>query len=496
MEITVRPATLGELKETDYRPVSVKIEMRRNLLERLRRREPLFPGIVGYDRTVIPALQNAILARHNFILLGLRGQAKSRILRSLSGFLDPEIPVVEGCHIRDNPFDPLCKRCRRLHAELGDKLPVAWLSRGDRFQEKLATPDVTVADLIGDLDPIKAATQKLIYSDEEVIHFGIVPRTNRGIFAINELPDLQPRIQVALLNLLEEGDIQVRGFPVRIPLDLLLVFTANPEDYTNRGNIITPLKDRIDSQILTHYPASIEDGIAITAQEAWVSRDGGREMELPRLVRELVEEIAFQARKSDLVYQQSGVSARLPISALENLVSNLEKRSCITGERQPYPRVVDLMATLPAITGKVELAYEGEQEGAVAVGRRLIGLAIKEVFGRRFPPAIKGRGLKTESSEEYREILRWFSGGRKVEMADDVPWDEYVRRLRAVTGLEDIAKRHLKPRTKEELALGMELVLEGLHQNSLLAKESAEGGASYFDMVKIMFDQLKEHGDF
>ncbi|MDQ3282252.1 MAG: AAA family ATPase, partial [Acidobacteriota bacterium] len=378
--------TLGELRASGYRVRSVKDEMRSNLLAAIAKGETTFPGIHGYERTVIPALHNAVLSRHDIILLGLRGQAKTRILRSLTSLLDAHVPVIDGCEINDSPFEPTCKRCRRLSAEKGDDLPIAWLARGDRYREKLATPDVTVADLVGDIDPIKAANQRLTYADEEVIHYGIIPRTNRGIFAINELPDLAPRIQVALLNILEERDLQIRGFPIRIPMDVVLVFSANPEDYTSRGNIITPLKDRIDSQILTHYPQKVEIARRITDQEAWLDRDGNNaRVEVPPYVRDLVESIAFVARDSELVDQTSGVSARLTIAAIELLQSNLERRAALTGDKLVYPRLADLSMILPAITGKVEMVYEGEQQGAEVVGRKLVGLALGKMFESRFP---------------------------------------------------------------------------------------------------------------
>ncbi len=334
--------TLGELRASDYRVRSIKDEMRANLLQKIANGETTFPGIHGYERTVIPAIHNAVLSRHDIILLGLRGQAKTRILRSLTALLDERVPVIDGCEINDSPFAPHCKRCRRLALEKGDDLPVAWLTRDERYREKLATPDVTVADLIGDIDPIKAANQRLTYADEEVIHYGIIPRTNRGIFAINELPDLAPRIQVALLNILEERDLQIRGFPVRIPMDVVLVFSANPEDYTSRGNIITPLKDRIDSQILTHYPQKVETARRITEQEAWLDRDGSASIDVPVYIRDLVESVAFVARESELVDQTSGVSARLTIAAMELLQSNLERRAALTRDRSVFPRLSDL----------------------------------------------------------------------------------------------------------------------------------------------------------
>ncbi|HJW13430.1 MAG TPA: AAA family ATPase, partial [Thermoanaerobaculia bacterium] len=395
-----RPATVGELKASGYRPRGVKEELRENLRRALSRRENPFEGIHGYERTVLPALHNAVLSRHDFLLLGLRGQAKTRLLRMLVNLLDPEIPAIAGSELNEDPFAPITKYGRRILAEKGDATPIDWIPREERYREKLATPDVTIADLIGDVDPIKAATERRSYSDEEVIHFGIVPRTNRGIFAINELPDLQPRIQVGLLNILEERDLQIRGFPVRIPLDILLVFSANPEDYTNRGNIITPLKDRISSQILTHYPDDVKTAAKITAQEAWVERESKEpRVEVPDFFRELVEEIAFVARTSEFVDQSSGVSARMPISAIEILVSNLERRGLRHGEKRVAPRLCDLPATLPAITGKVEMVYEGEQQGAEVVAKRLIGAAVRKLFDARFPAPDSGRPTQRRREE-------------------------------------------------------------------------------------------------
>src|SRR5258707_10495490 len=393
--------TLGELRASGYRITSVKDEMRRNLLAAIARGESLFPGIHGYERTVIPAIQNAILSRHDIILLGLRGQAKTRILRSLTNFLDEKIPIIAGCEINDSPLSPTCKRCRRLAAEKGDELPVTWMHRDERYREKLATPDVTVADLVGDIDPIKAANQRLTYADEEVIHYGIIPRTNRGIFAINELPDLAPRIQVALLNILEERDLQIRGFPVRIPMDVVLVFSANPEDYTSRGNIITPLKDRIDSQILTHYPQDVQTAMHITRQEAWLDRVQKATIDVPPFVAEVVENIAFVARGSELVDQSSGVSARLTIAAMELLQSNLERRAAATGDAYIFPRLSDFAMLLPAITGKVEMVYEGEQQGTEVVARKLIGLAIPKLIETKFSP-IERAGVGVPESRERR----------------------------------------------------------------------------------------------
>ena len=397
-----RPTTLGELITAGYGPKTVKDEVRDNLIAKLKKGENVFPGILGYEKTVIPALQNAILARHDIILLGLRGQAKTRILRSLVNLLDEEIPVIVGSELNESPFAPFTAFGRRMAASAGSDLPVAWLPREARYREKLATPDVTIADLIGDVDPVKAATLRKTFADEDVIHYGIVPRTNRGIFAINELPDLQPRIQVGLLNILEERDLQIRGFPLRIPLDILMVFSANPEDYTNRGNIITPLKDRIASQILTHYPADAKTASAITDQESWTDREThGVTVLLGDEVKLLVEEIAFVARRSELVDQSSGVSARLAIAARELLVSNLERRALKTGESVVAPRLVDFFATLPAITGKVEMVFEGEQQGAEIVAKKLIGDAVKALFEAKFPP-VEGPRARAESRRRPR----------------------------------------------------------------------------------------------
>src|SRR5579863_4090350 len=360
--------TLGELKripDFDARTVSrsVKTEMRQNLLRMIEKNEPLFPGVHGYEDTVIPQIVNALLSRHNFILLGLRGQAKSRILRGLLQFLDPEIPVIAGCEINDNPLQPICRGCRERIAAEGDNTPIAWLSRDQRYVEKLATPDVTIADIIGDVDPIRAARGGRDLSDELTIHYGLLPRANRGIFAINELPDLAGKIQVGLFNIMQEGDIQIKGYPLRLPLDVLLVFSANPEDYTARGKIITPLKDRIGSEIRTHYPSTVEEGIAITTQEAWTARDSGRKVEIPAYLRHVVEEIAFQAREDKRVDKRSGVSQRLPITTLESLVSSAEQRAARTGEKAVVARIADVYSALPAITGKMELEYEAELKG-------------------------------------------------------------------------------------------------------------------------------------
>src|SRR5438552_2401818 len=408
-----RPESIKALRDSGYQPVTVKQEMRPNLVSLIEKGENLFPGIVGYEKTVLPQIENAMLSGHDFILLGLRGQAKTRILRQLIRFLDEWVPAIEGCEVNDDPLNPICPGCKRRAAESGGELPVRWIAREERYREKLATPDVTIADLIGDIDPIKAANKRLSYSDPEVMHYGIIPRTNRGIFAINELPDLQPRIQVGLLNILEEKDIQIRGFPIRLPLDLQIVFSANPEDYTNRGNIITPLRDRIASQIMTHYPYTVEDAMKVTEQEAWVKRPDGIEVLVPPYIHELVEQVAIQARKSSYVDQSSGVSVRLTIALMENLISNAERRAIRTGERRLAVRICDLQNGIASITGKVELVYEGEQEGAVAVAKHLVGEEVKEVFAKDFHGAYKEKAKTAGATTEYDPIVRWIAQERK-----------------------------------------------------------------------------------
>ena len=501
-----RPRTLAELKASGYRSRSVKDELRENVIAHLRAGGPLFPGVMGYEQTVEPQVVNALLSRHDFILLGLRGQAKTRLLRSLPRFLDEWIPAIAGCPLHSDPLHPLTHFARQQLDAHGDATPLEWLHRDTRYQEKLATPDVTIADLIGDIDPIKAATLKLDYSDERVIHYGIIARSNRGIFAINELPDLQPRIQVGLLNILEEKDFQIRGFPVRIPLDVAMVFSANPEDYTNRGNIITPLRDRINSQIVTHYPLTRDEGIAITRQEAWTERGAGIEVVVPPFMRELVEEVAIQARKSEYVDQNSGVSARLPIALLENLISNAERRGLATGETRVVTRVCDLQHAVSAVSGKVELVLEGEQEGALNVARALLGRGVKAVFQQRFPDAFKprrarGRGAQpppdegeAQAASEYRPVLEWFSGGgHSVRIGDDMPAKDYALTLSQVKGLGALAAKYLEPRDAEEHGVAMELVLEGLHQSSMLSRERNDGAATeYKDMLKSMLSGLGE----
>lgn len=489
---TSRPATLGALRASGYTPRSVRDEIRANLLSALREGRQVFHGLVGYDDTVVPQVVNALLSRHNILLLGLRGQAKTRLLRQLAGLLDDAIPAIAGSEVNDDPLAPVSGWGKARVAELDDDTPIVWLAREDRYREKLATPDVSIADLIGDLDPIKAAANKLSLSHEESLHYGIIPRTNRGIFAINELPDLQTRIQVGLFNILEEKDVQIRGFPVRLPMDILLCFTANPEDYTNRGSIITPLKDRIESQILTHYPASVDDAVRITEQEAWQQR-GESSVEVAPILRSIIDRISFEARDSEFVDQASGVSARLAISALENVISNAERRAALSGDKSARTRLLDLAAAIPAITGKIELVYEGEQEGAFRVATQLVGKAVRWGFEQVFPSAYERKASKRPSpkianeSSAYTEVISHFSVGRKLELTDTQPDKAWSEALEGVAGLKQVVKQHDKPELTGSVALAMELVLEGLHQSSLLAKEDLDRGILYCDMLGAMY---------
>src|SRR5215475_8006202 len=421
------PTTLGELKKSAFseqrlRSRKVKDELRENLIARLRNGETIFPGIIGYEDTVVPQLVNAVLSRHNFILLGLRGQAKSRILRALTALLDAHLPYVAGCEIHDNPYDPICKRCRDLIAQEGENTPIAYLTPDDRYVEKLATPDVTIADLIGDVDPIKAARGGHDLSSEMTVHYGLLPRANRGIFAINELPDLAGKIQVGLFNIMQEGDVQIKGYPLRLPLDVALVFTANPEDYTARGKIVTPLKDRIGSEIRTHYPGTLEEGISITEQEAWLRRDG-LELYIPKYVREVVERIAFLAREDKKIDKRSGVSQRLPISVLENVISNAERRALRHGEKTIVPRIGDIYAALPSITGKLELEYEGEMRGADTVARELIRTAVAKAYDGHF------------KDHNMQQVVQWFELGGEIKLADTAGSKEVLEGLGSIQGL-------------------------------------------------------------
>jgi len=466
--MSATPHTLGELRQARLHTRPVKQEIRDNLVRKLQAGEPLFPGIIGYEDTVIPQLVNAILSRHNFILLGLRGQAKSRILRGLIDLLDEQIPAVPGCEIHDDPLAPLCAACRARIAREGDELPIAWLPRAARFVEKLATPDVTIADMVGDIDPIKAAQAGLNLSDELTMHYGLLPRANRGIFAINELPDLAGKIQVGLFNILQEGDVQIKGYPIRLKLDVMLVFTANPEDYTARGKIITPLKDRIGSEIRTHYPATRANAMAITRQEAWTERAGGLAVSVPDYVREVVEEVAFQARADRKVDKRSGVSQRLPITTLELVVSNAERRALANGEQVVVPRVTDLYAALPSITGKFELEYEGELKGAEQVARDLIRSAVGSVFTGMF------------EGQDTRSVVEWFDLGGSLPLADTTSADDVVKQARGVQGLVDLTMRAGlagKPATTGApfTASAVDFVLEGLYAQKKISRTDDRG---------------------
>ena len=462
-----RPTTLGALMRSHFTEArtarrTVREEMRENLLRMLKAREPLFPGIVGYDETVIPQIVNAILSKHHMILLGLRGQAKSRILRGLTAFLDDEVPSIEGCEIHDNPYAPICAACQQKCATMGEDTPITFIPRENRYVEKLATPDVTVADLIGDIDPIRAARASLDLSSALTIHFGLLPRANRGIFAINELPDLAAKVQVALFNIMQEGDVQIKGYPIRLPLDACLVFSANPEDYTARGKIITPLKDRIGSEVRTHYPASLEEGMAITAQEAWLRRDEDR-LQIPPFVFEIVERIAFLARESKYIDKRSGVSQRLPITCMENVVSNAERRAVLNRERRTVPRPADVYAALPGITGKLELEYEGEMRGADAIATGLVREAIRETFASRL------------SLADCLPIVEWFSQGGEVRIADTMAAEEALRILQKIPPLLQAAKQLKLDAHPETLVSGCEFILEGLHAMQKISRSEERG---------------------
>lgn len=481
--------TLGKLRESGYRPKSVSEEMRGNLIASIKEGKTRFQGVWGYEETVIPDLERAILAGHNINLLGLRGQAKTRLARQMVELLDPFIPVIAGSEINDDPLDPISAYGIGKVKEMGDQTPVEWIARADRYTEKLATPDVTVADLIGDVDPIKAAALKLPYSDERVIHFGLIPRAHRGIFVINELPDLQARIQVALFNILEEGDIQIRGFRLRLPLDLKFVFTANPEDYTNRGSIVTPLKDRIGSQIITHYPDSIEVGKRITAQEASVDQKR-KDITVYELVRDLIEQIAVEARSSEFIDAKSGVSARMTISAFENLYATAERRMLKNKEKKTFIRLTDFIGVIPAITGKVELVYEGEQEGAAIVALNLIGKAIRSQFVRYFPDPEKFR--KQKEKMPYREIVDWFGEGNRIDLLTDLTDAEYRKSLQKVKGLSAMVTKQFPSGEPDYKDLLMEFILHGLSEFSLIGKQPLRTGTQFRDLISGMFNPEKD----
>jgi magnesium chelatase subunit I len=485
--------TLGDLKKSGYTSRSVKEEMRENLITILRERKQVFEGIQGYEDTVLPQIQTAILSRHNMILLGLRGQAKTRIARLMVQLLDEYMPIVAGSEMNDDPLQPISIFARNLIAEKGDETPIEWIHRNDRYTEKLATPDVSVADLIGDVDPIKAANLKLNYADERVIHFGLIPRSHRGIFVINELPDLQARIQVSLFNILQEGDLQIRGFKLRLPLDIQFVFTANPEDYTNRGSIVTPLKDRIDSQILTHYPKTLALSKSITTQEAHITPVQQSTVEVTELLKDLIEQVAIEARKSELVDQKSGVSARLTISALENLYSHAERRVLLNGEKQTLARVADIYGILPSITGKVELVYEGELEGASGVAQMLIGKAIRTQFEQVFPNPEKTK--KSKKPNPYARILGWFNEGNTLPLLHTDSQIGYENMLKQVDGLAELVKTYMPKASKQESYLWMEFVLHGLAEFSQLSKNGLERGLEFKDLMSGMFDMKQREAD-
>jgi len=484
--------TLGELKKSGYVSKSIKEEIRQNLIKKISKKEVTFPGILGYEDSVIPDTERALLSRHNILFLGLRGQAKTRMARQMTDLLDEYIPVVAGSEVNDDPFAPLSRYAVNLIEEKGGETPIEWLHRSERYGEKLATPDVSVADLIGDIDPIKAANLKLSYADDRVIHYGIIPRCNRSIFVINELPDLQARIQVSLFNILEEGDLQIRGFKLRLPLDILFVFTANPEDYTNRGAIVTPLKDRIESQILTHYPSSIETSLSITEQEASVHEEQAKRVKVSDLVKRLIEQVAFEARASEYVDKKSGVSARLTIAAYENAVSAAERRAIINKEKETQVWISDLTGIIPSITGKIELVYEGEQEGPYQVAYNLMEKAIRTQFAKYFPNPDTFKKKKTTAGvadeNPYKAITHWFDAGNHLNVFFESKDDDKVQLLYKVDGLYGLVKKYFPTANAKENALLMEFVLHGLATHSLISKKVVEGKIEFKDLMGSMLN--------
>ena len=479
--------TLGELKNAGYKSKSIKDELRHNLKEKIKSGKPVFEGVYGFENTVVPELERAILSRHNINLLGLRGQAKTRLARKMIKLLDEFIPVIAGSEINDDPLNPISRFAKDIIAANGDATPIEWMHRSDRFYEKLATPDVTVADLIGDVDPIKAANLKLSYADDRVIHFGMIPRANRCIFVINELPDLQARIQVALFNILQEGDIQIRGFKLRLPLDMQFVFTANPEDYTNRGSIVTPLKDRIGSQILTHYPETIAIARAITAQEAKLEQSQSDSVYVPDLARDLLEQISFEARESEYIDNKSGVSARLSITAYENLLSTAERRTLRKGNDKTTLRLSDFMGIIPAITGKVELVYEGEQEGAAIVAQHLINDAIHTFFPAYFPKIEKLE--KHGEKNAFSDTIEWFYASG-FELLDDCSDEDYQSILDDVAPLDVLIKKYQPQTLKEDIYFMKEFILWGLVEYDKLSKDRFENGYQFKDTLGSFIDKL------
>lgn len=477
--------SLAELKASGYQSKRVKDEIRDNLINKIRNKDSRFAGIHGFDETVIPDLERALLSRHNLILLGLRGQAKTRIARQIIDLLDPLIPALEGTELLEDPFNPISRQAKDLLAEAGDDAAIRWVAASERYAEKLATPDVSVADLIGDVDPIKAANLKLPYSDERVIHYGLVPRAHRGLFVINELPDLQPRIQVALFNILQEGDVQIRGFNLRLPLDIQFIFTANPEDYTNRGSIVTPLKDRIESQILTHYPKDINISRTITAQEARHTEAQRDKVQLHPIALDLVEQIAIEARASEYVDEKSGVSARMTITARENLVSAAERRILLNGEESSMIRMGDFWGLIPSITGKIELVYEGEQEGPYLVAINLLGKAVRSLFASHFPNPEELKNQK-EIKDPYQPVSDWFGEGAELDLFHDMDQKSYRKALDEVPGLDDIVDKYHPKISKEERYFLKEFVLHGLAEYSMLSKQILEGGNRFGDLLSSM----------
>lgn len=503
--------TLGELKEAGYQPKSIKDEIRQNLIKKLKGKEETFNGIIGYEETVIPDVERALLSRHNILFLGLRGQAKTRMARQMTELLDEHIPVISGSEINDDPLKPISKYSKDLIKDKGDATPIEWLHRSQRYGEKLATPDVSVADLIGDIDPIKAANLRLSFADERVIHYGIIPKSNRSIFVINELPDLQARIQVALFNILEEGDVQIRGFKLRLPLDILFVFTANPEDYTNRGSIVTPLKDRIESQILTHYPKSLENALAITEQEADIEESQKELVTVSDLVKRLIEQVAFEARGSEFVDKKSGVSARLTISAFENAVSAAERRAILNKEKGTQVWISDLVGIIPSITGKIELVYEGEQEGPYQVAMNLLDKSIRSQFVQYFPnpDTLKKRSPRKGETPQpvdnpYRSIISWFDKGNHLNIFFGTSDKEKMAQLAQVDGLHALVKKTFSHASEKEASLLMEFVLHGLSSYSLISKKIMETSVEFKDLMGSMlniqsstsYDEFEEEDDF
>ena len=489
--------TLGELKKSGYVSKSIKAELRENLIKKIQAKENPFPGILGYEDSVIPDTERAILSQHNILFLGLRGQAKTRMARLMTELLDEYIPFVAGSEINDDPLKPVSRYALDVIEARGDNTPIAWLHRSERYGEKLATPDVSIADLIGDIDPIKAANLKLSFADERVLHYGIIPRSNRGIFVINELPDLQARIQVSLFNILEEGDLQIRGFKLRLPLDVMFVFTANPEDYTNRGSIVTPLKDRIESQILTHYPRSIETSLEITEQESNINAAQQQRVKVSDLVRRLIEQVAFEARASELVDKKSGVSARLTISAYENAISAAERRAIINGEKETQVWLSDLIGIIPSITGKIELVYEGEQEGPYQVAFNLLERSIRTQFAQYFPnpDTLKKKRSKETVPEDnpYKAITRWFDSGNTLSNFFETRDEDKVQLLYKVDGLHALVKKYFKSASQKENALLMEFVLHGLAAYSLISKKVMEGKIEFKDLMGSMLNIGSQH---